>query len=88
MNVLERVTASGLVPGVARARIADADDQHLGAHRLETVQVLEVAFERVDELLLDVEHAAANLAHSMVVIPGRELVVGRALTKVGRINGS
>jgi hypothetical protein len=87
MNVLERMAARGPVTGVARAGIADSNDQHLGPYRLETVQVLEVTFKRVDELLLDVEDAAADLADRVVMIPGGQLVVSRTLAKVRRVNG-
>src|SRR5450759_1915819 len=86
MHVLERVPAGRLPTRIARARIANPDDQDFGSHRTEVVRLFEVLLERVDELLLDVQHASANLAHGVVVIAAGELVVSRTLAQVRRIN--
>jgi hypothetical protein len=86
MYVLERVPACGLPARVARACIANPNDEDFGAHRPEAMGLLEVAFERVHELLLDVKDASANLAHSMVVIATGELVVSGPLAKVRGVN--
>src|SRR5476651_1789556 len=86
MHVLERVPAGRLPTGIARARIANPDDQDFGAHRTEAVRLFEVALERVDELLLDVQHTTANLAHGVVVIAAGELVVSRPLAQVRGVN--
>jgi hypothetical protein len=40
MHVLERVTARDLVTGRPRTRVANADDQHLGSHGPESVEIL------------------------------------------------
>src|SRR6266446_723543 len=88
MYGLERVTVRGLAAGVARARLAHADHEHLGVHGLEAMVLLEVPFQLAYELLFDVEHTAANLTHGMVVVSARQLVVGRPLPKVGRVNGA
>ena len=50
------------------------------------VQVLKVALERVDQLLLDVKHAAAHLAYGMVVIATGELVMRGSFAQVRGIN--
>jgi hypothetical protein len=85
MHVLQRVTACGFVAGCARAGVADANDQDLGAHRPEVVQVLKVRLERVHELFLDVQHASAHLADSVVVVSAGELVMRRTIAKVGGV---
>jgi hypothetical protein len=64
---------------VARAIVADADDEDHRSHGFEAVTFLEVLLQLVHELFLDVHHAAANLAHRMVMLTARELVVRRAI---------
>src|SRR5438445_482221 len=73
---------------VARAIVADADHEHLGADRLEPMTLLEMRLELVHELLLDVHHPTADLAHRVMVIAARQLVVCRALTQVRRVNAA
>jgi hypothetical protein len=86
MYVLERMPACGLSAGVARARIANPDDEDFGAHRPEAMGLLEVAFEQVHKLLLDMQDASANLAHGVVVVAAGELIVSGSLAKVRGIN--
>jgi len=45
------------------------------------VLLLEVTFDRRDEVLLDMQHAAAHLAHGMVVLAAGQLVVRGALLR-------
>src|SRR5947208_357776 len=73
---------------VARATVADPDHEHLGADRLEPMTLLEMRLELVHQLLLDVHHPTADLAHRVMVIAARQLVVCRALTQVRRVNGA
>jgi hypothetical protein len=86
VHVLKSVTARGLVAWRARACIANADHEDLRPHRLEMVEVLEVALEGIHELLLDVEHSSAYLAHGVVVVTAGELVVSRTLAQVCGVN--
>jgi hypothetical protein len=86
--MLERVPPRSLATRVSRARIANPYDQDLRAHRPEVVRLFEVLFERVNELFLDVQNAAANLAHGVVVIPAGELVMSGSLAKVRGVNRS
>src|SRR5438270_840959 len=71
--------------GIPGAIVADADDQDLSAHGLEPVAALQVRLEVVHDLLLDVHHATADLAHSAVMVAARELVVRRPLAEVGGV---
>ena len=86
MDVFKGVAASDFVTGRARARVANADHEHFGAHRSESMQVLQVTLEGGHELLLDVEDAAANLANRVMVVTAGKLVVGWAFAQVGGIN--
>src|SRR5256885_8242013 len=61
---------------VTRAIVADPDDEDLSPHRFESMSLLEVRLELVHQLFLDMHDAPANLAHSVMVVPARELVVG------------
>src|SRR5712691_4875210 len=88
MDVLQRVAADGLSAWRPRARLTHPDHQHLGVQRLESMDALEVGFQRADELLLDVQNAATQLAHGVVMVAGRELVVGRSVAEVRGINGT
>src|SRR5579864_3634881 len=47
---------------------------------------LQVLFELADELLLDVEHASADLADRVLVVAARQLVVRRTFTEVRGIH--
>src|SRR5438132_11696329 len=71
---------------VARAIGADTDHEHLGADGLEPVPFLEVCLELMHELLLDVHHASADLAHRVMVVAARELVMRRAVTEMRRVD--
>src|SRR6478736_7350499 len=86
MHMLERVPACGLTARVARACIANSDDENFGAHGPEAMRLLEVVLERVHELLLDVQDASANLANSVVVVAAGELIVSRTLAEVGGVD--
>ena len=86
VHMLERVPAGGLTTRIARARIANADDQDLGAHRPETMCLFEVVLEGVHKLFLDVQHASANLADRMVVVAGGELIVSGSFAEMRGIN--
>jgi hypothetical protein len=86
MHMLERVPACGLTPGVARACIANADDEDFGAHGPEAMGLLEVAFERVHQFLLDVQDASANLTDGVVMVAAGKLVVSGSLPKVSGVN--
>jgi hypothetical protein len=73
---------------VARAIVADSDHQDLGAQGPETVPLLQVVLELLDQLLLDVHHAPTHLADRVVVIAARELVVSRPIAEVRRVNAA
>ena len=73
---------------VAGAVVADTDDQHLSPNRLETMALLEVIFELVDQRFLDVHHPAANLTNRVVVVAARQLVMRRSVSEVRCINAS
>ena len=88
MDVLEHRSVRGLAARRPGARLADADHEHLGARRLEMMLLLEVALEVCDEVLLDVQHTAAELAHRVVVVGSGELVMRRALAEVGGVKRS
>src|SRR6266567_1781805 len=86
--MLERVAVDRLSARRPRACLADPDDQHFCVQRLELVGALEMRFQSVDQLFLDVQDAAAKLANRMVVVAGGELVVGRSIAKVRGIDGA
>jgi hypothetical protein len=56
--------------------------------RLEFVGAFEMRFQSVNELFLDVQDAAAKLADRVVMVAGRELVVGRSVAEVRGIDGA
>src|SRR5438477_7120553 len=76
----------GMRHRVARAIVADTDHEHLGADGLEPVPFLEVVRALMHELLLDVHHASADLAHRVMVVAARELVMRRAVTEMRRVD--
>src|SRR5437879_13550054 len=79
---VDHPAARGMRHRVARAIVADTDHEHLGAYGLEPVTLLEVSLELMHELLLDVHHASADLAHRVMVVAARERVMRRAATEV------
>src|SRR5437899_5409908 len=85
---VDRPPARSLRRRVPRAIVADTHDQDLGAHRLESMSLLEVLLELAYQLLLDVHDATADLADRVVVVAARELVVGRSFAEVGRVHGA
>src|SRR5436190_4395933 len=71
---------------VARAIVADADDQDLGPHGLESMPFFEVRLELFHQLLLDVHDATAHLADGVMVVAARELIVRWTLAEVCRVH--
>jgi hypothetical protein len=49
---------------------------------------LEMLLELVDQLLLDVHDATANLTHGVVMVAGRQLVVSRPVAEVRGVHGT
>src|SRR5689334_642413 len=86
VRVDRAVAARGVRRRIPRAIVADSNDQHLGAHRLETVSLLKVVLVIGDELLLDVLDAAADLAYRVMMVTARQLVVRRALPEVSGVH--
>src|SRR5579864_1485240 len=86
--VVDRSAPCLMRRGVARALVADSDHEHLGVHWLEPVALGEVLFQRADQLFLDVQNATAHLAHGVVMIAARQLVVSRTLAQVGRVDAA
>src|SRR6266851_78063 len=74
--------AGRLAPWSLGAGVADTNDQDLRPQGLEVMPLFQVGLELADKLFLDVQHSSADLAHSMVVIAARELVVRGALIEV------
>src|SRR5207237_4355871 len=83
---VDHPAARGMRHRVARAIVADTDHEHLRADGLEPVPFLEVRLELMHELLLDVHHASADLAHRVMVVAARELVMRRAVTEMRRVD--
>src|SRR3989442_8178812 len=54
---IDHAAARGVRCRVTRAIVADPDDQHLGAHGLESVSFFEVRLQLVDKLFQDVHDA-------------------------------
>src|ERR1700681_4882403 len=52
------------------------------------MRLFEVAHERVDQLFLDMQNTAANLADGVVVVATGQLVMSGALAEVGCVNRS
>jgi len=71
---------------MTRACIANSDHKDFRAYRPEVMALLEMFLQRMDKLLLDVHHSAAYLAHRVVMIAARQLVVRRTVAEVRGID--
>src|SRR5205823_3520697 len=83
---IDHAAARGVRRRVARTIVADPDHQHLGPYWPESVALLEVGFELAHELFLYMQHPSAHLAHRVVVVAARKLVMSRPLTQVRRVH--
>src|SRR5207302_7506257 len=63
------------------AGVADADHEDLRTQRGEVVQLLEVALQLADQVVLDVEDALADLADGVLVRLARQLVADGSLAQ-------
>src|SRR5207249_9434277 len=81
---VDHPTARRMGRRVSQAIVADPNDEDLSAHRLESVSFFEMRLELVHELFLNVHDPAAHLAHGVMVVAARQLVVSRSFTEVSR----
>src|SRR5438045_6721695 len=79
---IDHAASRGVRRRVTRAIVADPDHQDLCPHGPEAVALFEVSLELAHELFLYVQHPAAYLAHRVVMVAARELVMRRPLAEV------
>ena len=88
VDVLEGPALGRTAAAGTRAMFAHADHQDLGPDRPKVVQLLEVVLEVVDQLVLDVEHALADLAKGVLVLLPGKLVVDGAAAEPDGVDGA
>ena len=91
MHVLERPAAAGRAADARAslgAGVADTHDQHLGAHRLEAMALLEVLLQLGDEFGFDVQDPPAELTDRVLVGLRGDLVVDRPVAQPNRVQGA